>query len=77
MDASHLFPGMNAQEIADLERATGLLVVNAEAWSAEDYDAVIAYLRRKALTPPAFMSAQPRAWGSCYAPESRRSPVEV
>jgi hypothetical protein len=44
----------DAQEIADLERATGLLITDEESWSAQDYDTVIAYLRRKALATPTF-----------------------
>jgi hypothetical protein len=53
-DASRFALRLDAQEIADLERATGLLVADEEDWSAEDYDTVIAYLRRKALAPLAF-----------------------
>ena len=60
-----LFARMDAQEIADLERATGLLVDEEEAWSLEDYDSVIAYLRRQALTPAAFISGPKRAWFTC------------
>jgi hypothetical protein len=46
---------MDAQDLADLERATGLLLANERDWSQADYDAVIAYLRRKALMPTAFI----------------------
>ena len=53
-DAGLLFHNMDAQDVTDLERATGLLVVDEDDWTAEDYDAVISYLARKALTPPAF-----------------------
>jgi ketosteroid isomerase-like protein len=53
-DAGRLFRRMDAQETIDLERATGLLIADEEDWSQEDYGRVVAYLRRKALTPPAF-----------------------
>ena len=46
---------MDTQDIVDLERATGLFIVNEEDWSQGDYDSVIAYLRRKALMPTAFI----------------------
>ena len=49
-DAGRLFRRMDAQEMVDLERATGLLIADEEDWSQEDYGRVIAYLRRKALT---------------------------
>jgi hypothetical protein len=52
-DTEPLFRHMDNQEIVDLERATGLFVVDEGDWSLDDYDAVIAYLRRKALLPPA------------------------
>jgi hypothetical protein len=55
-DAKPIFRHMDAQEVADLERATGLLIAYEDEWSSEDYDAVIAYLGRKALLPPAFVS---------------------
>jgi hypothetical protein len=53
-DAGPLFRNMDAQDIADLERATGLLIAVADDWSLEEFDAVIAYLRRMAFTSPAF-----------------------
>jgi hypothetical protein len=54
-NARPVFRLIDAQEIVDLERATGLLIDDEEDWSPEGYDAVIAYLRRKALLPPAFI----------------------
>jgi hypothetical protein len=68
MDASRLFPGMDAQEVADLERATGLRIANEEQWTPDDYDTVIAYLRRKALAPPAFILKLRREGFSCCRP---------
>jgi hypothetical protein len=68
MDASRLFPGMDAQEIADLEHTTGLTVTDADDWTLDDYDSVIAYLRRKALIPPAFLRKPRREWFSCCRP---------
>jgi hypothetical protein len=67
-DARPVFPHIDAQEIVDLERATGLLIDDEEDWSPEDYDAVIAYLRRKALLPPAFIPKPRRDRFSCCRP---------
>jgi hypothetical protein len=68
MDASRVFPGMDAQEVADLERATGLCTADEEDWSSEVYDTVIAYLRRKALAAPAFIPNPKCEWFSCCKP---------
>jgi hypothetical protein len=68
MDTSRLFPGMDAQELADLERATGLRITDEEDWGSEDYDTVIAYFRRKALAPPAFIPELRREWFSRCTP---------
>jgi len=63
-----LFARMDAQEIAELQRAIGLLVDDEERWSPEDYDSMIAYLRRKALTPTTFTPRPTRAWFSSCMP---------
>lgn len=65
-DARPLFRHMDVQEIVDLERATGLLVADEEQWTPEDYDAVIAYLRHKAMIPPAFLMKLRRDWFSRF-----------
>jgi hypothetical protein len=42
------FLGLSAEDIAELETATQLRVVDEPDWSTQEYDRVIAYLRAKA-----------------------------
>jgi hypothetical protein len=60
--AGRVFHHMDAQEIADLERATGLHVDEEASWSSADYDQVIAYLRLRAArrtTLPVLLGCPP------------------
>lgn len=63
-----LFARMPTDEIAELEHATGLLIADQDRWSAVDYDTVIAYFRRKALTPAVFTPRPTRTWFSYCMP---------
>lgn len=47
MDGIPVFTGLDAEQIAELEQATGLRIADEEHWSPEDYDSVIDFFRRR------------------------------
>jgi hypothetical protein len=70
MSNAQLFSHMSAEEIAELQRSTGLQLADEFRWSIKDYDRVIAYLRAKAAQRTA-----PQIPPKCACPKRPRGPM--